>query len=118
MAADRARSPRRYCGYRTWWGWNWTRLAAPVWLCARAIRSASSAISDGWCANSGMRCAAWRRWTIRPRRWWATCWVGEGTEIRMTHERPSPTRAWFYLLWLSLRRQARARQMVGIALGL
>jgi ABC-type transport system involved in multi-copper enzyme maturation permease subunit len=31
---------------------------------------------------------------------------------------PSPVRAWFYLVGLSLRRQARARQMVWIALGL
>lgn len=31
---------------------------------------------------------------------------------------PSPIRAWFYLVWLSLQRQARMRQMVWIALGL
>src|SRR5437879_491772 len=30
----------------------------------------------------------------------------------------SPVRAWGYLIWLSLQRQARARQMVWIALGL
>src|SRR4051794_27741623 len=29
---------------------------------------------------------------------------------------PSSTRAWFYLVWLSWQRQARARQMVWIAL--
>ncbi len=32
--------------------------------------------------------------------------------------RPSPLRAWSYLVWLSWQRQARARQMVWIALGL
>ena len=31
---------------------------------------------------------------------------------------PSPLRAWFYLIWLSWQRQARARLMVWIALGL
>src|SRR5947199_9706269 len=31
---------------------------------------------------------------------------------------PSPWRAWLYLVWLSWHRQARARQMVWIALGL
>jgi ABC-2 type transport system permease protein len=31
---------------------------------------------------------------------------------------PSPVRAWLYLVWLSWQRQARARQMVLIALGL
>jgi ABC-type transport system involved in multi-copper enzyme maturation permease subunit len=36
----------------------------------------------------------------------------------MPTSRPSLLRAWFYLIWLSLRRQARARQMVLIALGL
>ncbi len=36
----------------------------------------------------------------------------------MPSERPSSLRAWFYLIRLSLRRQARARQMVLIALGL
>jgi ABC-type transport system involved in multi-copper enzyme maturation permease subunit len=30
----------------------------------------------------------------------------------------SSTRAWFYLIWLSIERQARARQMVWIAMGL
>jgi hypothetical protein len=32
--------------------------------------------------------------------------------------RPSPARAWLYLVWLSLQRQGRARQMVWIALAL
>jgi ABC-type transport system involved in multi-copper enzyme maturation permease subunit len=36
----------------------------------------------------------------------------------MAPERPSQVRAWFYLIGLSLRRQARARQMVLIALAL
>jgi ABC-type transport system involved in multi-copper enzyme maturation permease subunit len=36
----------------------------------------------------------------------------------MPSEKPSLLRAWFYLMGLSLRRQARARQMVWIALGL
>jgi ABC-type transport system involved in multi-copper enzyme maturation permease subunit len=36
----------------------------------------------------------------------------------MSQGRPSLVRAWCYLVWLSLRRQARARQMVLIALGL
>ena len=36
----------------------------------------------------------------------------------MSPERPSSLRAWFYLIRLSLRRQAQARQMVMIALGL
>jgi hypothetical protein len=31
---------------------------------------------------------------------------------------PAPWRAWFYLVWLSMQRQARARQMVWIALAL
>jgi ABC-2 type transport system permease protein len=31
---------------------------------------------------------------------------------------PSPLRAWLYLVWLSWQRQARARQMVWVALGL
>jgi len=36
----------------------------------------------------------------------------------LTHDAPSPVRAWFALIRLSIRRQARMQQMVWIALGL
>jgi ABC-type transport system involved in multi-copper enzyme maturation permease subunit len=39
-------------------------------------------------------------------------------EPRSSTASPSATRAWFYLVWFSIQRQARARQMILIALGL
>jgi ABC-2 type transport system permease protein len=47
--------------------------------------------------------------------------VGENRSVSLSPCLPvslSPVRGWFYLIWLSLRRQAQARQMVWIALGL
>src|SRR5262249_46635038 len=36
----------------------------------------------------------------------------------LDHSSASPVRAWFYLIWLSMQRQARVWQMIWIALGL
>src|SRR5262245_50232350 len=104
-----------------WWLLNWARRE---WWYGRGRRSGSSAPSADWRSSSGWKCGAWRRWTNRPRPCWATCSAGGpradngGRETDMATERPSLVRAWCYLVWLSLRRQARARQMVLIALGL